>query len=166
MTNTSTAKAAGGVAAIANAFLLVLVGFGVIAWTELQIGAVVLAITGGVAVLAALRAHLRAGTSAEPVALFASLLALASSIIGVLLVFEAVTAAQGGLLAGLVTTIGMAIGIPVVRSQVYPTSNLQHYPNVEPQQHFTGEAGGSLLAVITAAALVAIAVGVLIIALG
>lgn len=141
MSNATTAKQAGGLAAVLAALIAVLAAFGVVHWDEAETAAVVLCTTSGVAVIGAVRAHFRKGSSAEPVAVWAALVAFASSGVGVLLVFDVVTAAQGGVLAGLVATVAAAVGVPAVRAQVYPTSNLQRHENVEPQDAFYGEHG-------------------------
>lgn len=141
MGNVSTVKQAGGFAGVIYALIAALVGFGVVSWSETEIAVVVVEVTGGVAVVAAVRGHLRSGTSAEPVALYGAVVAFASSTVGVLLVFEVVTDAQGGLLGALVATVAALVGVPVVRGQVTPASNLQRYNHVEPADAFYGEHG-------------------------
>jgi uncharacterized membrane protein YfcA len=158
--NRTTAKQAGGLAAFVNTVLLCLVGFDVIDWNEAEVVAAVAAIVAGIGLAGALWAHLRDGSSAEPVAVFAAAVATASSVVGALLVFDAVTAEQGGLLGAVVATGAALLGVPLVRDQVYPKSNLQVNPNVEPQDAFYAEKERGGISVVELAAVLVIVVAV------
>lgn len=161
VSNVTTAKQAGGLAAFVNAVLALLVGFGALDWSADESAAVVLCVTAAIALAAAVWAHLRRATGREPVAVFAALVAFASSGNGVLLVFGTITAAQGGMVAAVIVTGGALLGVGVVRAKVTPTANLQTYDHVEPQNHFHDETGSGATDVLIAGGLLILGLAVL-----
>lgn len=105
---------------LVTALTAALVGFDIVNWSDAQAALVATETSTGLVLIMALVAHYKPGTKAEPVAVAGSVTAFTTSTAALLVGFEVVmwTAAQVGLLLGLVAVIVTTVGSWAARDQV------------------------------------------------
>lgn len=121
----STSRVSTTVLALVNAIYAVLLVFSVLAWTDVQKGAVLVAANATAGFGLAVFAHFRPATVEEPVALGVTFLAFTSSTLGLAVVFAwfDITEAQAGALQALIIVVlGIPTAVLVRRSVTSPAS--------------------------------------------
>ena len=113
----------------------------------------------------ALYAHFKSTTVGEPVAVNGAIGAMIGTTGTLFLAFDWVQESIVVSVLALVTVVAAIWGVTVTRTTVTPMSRVQTYKDLEPQDHFHGEKGGSEVGWVQAIGIVGIAIGVLIIAI-
>lgn len=120
-------KLAAALVVLGNAILAAVIGVAELGWTDPEKGAAFLVVNTTVGIGVAIYAHVKPGTSGEPVAIGVTFIAWTESVFGAVVAFDAfeLTAEKVTLLQGVIISAVALLTLLLVRERVTPVEDAE-----------------------------------------